>query len=258
MKSAGKIEKYYRERISEKGALLFSLIDPDKMFLEKAQAIAKESYEGGADAILIGGSIGAQGTQLDQTVKMIKEAVSIPVVLFPGNISGVTSYADALYFMTLLNSRDVYWMSTAQIQAAPVVQRIGIEVIPTTYVIIEPGMAVGWIGNANLVPRNRSDLAYACGLAAKFMGAHVLITDSGSGAPCPAPKELISAFSKACGDEVLYFYGGGVKTTEQASEVIQAGAKGIQIGAAFEEGGVKDKVSKINKAIETEGKKVRK
>ncbi|MBI5229561.1 geranylgeranylglyceryl/heptaprenylglyceryl phosphate synthase [Candidatus Micrarchaeota archaeon] len=251
----GKVEKYYRQKLESDGAMLFSLIDPDKCFLENAQKIAKQSYEGGADVILVGGSIGAQGSVLDETVKMIKEAVPLPIVLFPGNISGITTYADAIYFMSLLNSRDVYWMSTAQIQAAPVVERTRIDVIPTTYVIIEPGEAVGWIGNANLVPRERPDLAYACGLAAKYMGAHILITDSGSGAPLPAPFKLISAFAKACAQDTMYFYGGGVRTPEQATEVIKAGAMGIQVGAAFEEEKTLEKVKKISEAIKKEGKK---
>jgi len=250
----GKVEKYYREKIDSEGAMLFSLIDPDKCDTDCAVKAAKQSAEGGADVILIGGSIGAQGTVLDKTVKMIKENIKIPVVLFPGNISGVTQYADAVYFMSLLNSRDVYWMSTAQIQAAPVVEKIGIEVIPTTYVVLEPGMAVGWVGNVNLVPRDRADLAYACGLAAKFMGSHVLLTDSGSGAPDPAPAKLIAGFAKACGKDLFYFYGGGVRTPEQATNVINAGAMGIQIGAAFEEAKSAEKIREIAKAVKKAGK----
>src|SRR3989344_5560704 len=129
----GKVEKYYWEKVKSQGAMLFSLIDPDKCFLDNAAKLAKTSYEAGADAILVGGSIGAQGSVLDDTVMKIKEAVDIPVVLFPGNISGLTQFADAVYFMYMLNSRDVYWLSTAQIQAAPVVSKMKLDAIPTTY-----------------------------------------------------------------------------------------------------------------------------
>ncbi|MDD5348443.1 MAG: phosphoglycerol geranylgeranyltransferase, partial [Candidatus Omnitrophica bacterium] len=226
----GKIERYYAEKLESQGAMLFSLIDPDKTYMEHGVSLAKESYENGADAILIGGSIGAQGSQLDETTRMIKEEVSIPVVLFPGNISGLTSYADAVYFMHMLNSRDVYWMSTALIQAAPVVQKMKIEAIPTTYVIIEPGRAVGWIGNANLVPRDRPDLAAACALAAKYSGSHVIITDSGSGAEVENPPfELIKGVSTACNRELFYFYAGGVRNAQAAGQGIAAGADGIQV-----------------------------
>ncbi|MGC8850847.1 MAG: geranylgeranylglyceryl/heptaprenylglyceryl phosphate synthase, partial [Candidatus Micrarchaeia archaeon] len=237
------------------GAMLFSLVDPDKMEGEKGARMAAASEEAGADAILVGGSIGAQGTVLDETVKMIKERVSVPVILFPGNISGLSQFADAAYFMTMLNSRDVYWTSVAQIQGAPVAQRMRVDVIPTGYVVLEPGRAVGWIGNANLVPRDRPDLAFACALAAKFMGAHVVITDSGSGAADPAPVGLVAAVAKACADEVFYSYAGGVRNGEQAAEVIRAGAHAIQIGTAFEGPDVARKVSAIKKIVLEEGRK---
>ncbi len=137
MSSIGKVEKYYKEKIESQGAMLFSLIDPDKFSLDKGKAIAKSSYENGADVILVGGTIGAQGKILDETVQMIKEGCGgLPVVLYPGNISGISEYADAIYFMHMLNSRDIYWLSTAQIQAAPVIAKMHLEAIPTTYLII--------------------------------------------------------------------------------------------------------------------------
>lgn len=253
----GRVERYYHEKLSRQGALLFSLIDPDKLSLEKGARVARASYEGGADAILVGGSIGVQGSVLDETVKMIKEAAhGIPVILYPGSPGGLTPYADAVYFMQMLNSRDVYWLSTAQIQASPVVHRMRLEAIPTSYLVLEPGRAVGWIGNANVVPRERSDLGAACALAAKYLGARVLITDSGSGAPSPAPSEMIRAIARAAAPEMLYFYGGGVRTPSQAAEVIRAGAQGIQIGNAFEEERIAAaRVRNIARAIKREGRK---
>lgn len=244
----GKVEKYINEKVESQGALLLSLIDPDKQSLENGAKVAKLSCEAGADVILIGGSIGAQGEEFDKTTKMIKENVNVPVVVFPGNIGAVTPNADALYFMYMLNSKDVYWLSTAQIQAAPVVKKLGIEPIPTAYIVLEPGMAVGWVGNANLVPRSRPDLAAACALAGQYMGARLIVTDSGSGAPSPAPLELISAVSKAV--DVPYFYAGGVKTAQQAGDIIKAGASGVQVGTAFEiDNNIFEKVSAMKKAV---------
>ncbi len=252
----GKVEKYYKEKLSTQGAMLFSLIDPDKLPMEKGEEMGRVSYENGADAILVGGSIGAQGKVLDETVKMIKEGCGgIPVVLYPGNISGLSEYADAVYFMHMLNSRDVYWLSTAQIQAAPVVAKMKLEAIPTTYLIIEPGRAVGWVGNANLVPRERSDLAAACALAAKYTGSHVLITDAGSGAPLPTTPQMISAIAKAVGNDLFYFNGGGVRTPKQAAECIAAGAHGIQVGNVFEEQIDAKKIKAMSAAVRKEGKK---
>jgi phosphoglycerol geranylgeranyltransferase len=252
----GKVERYIHNKIEDEGALLLALIDPDKQPFEKGAKVAKAAYEGGADAILVGGSIGAQGMILDKTTKLIRENVDIPIILFPGSVGTATHYADAIYFMYLLNSRDVYWLSTAQIQGAPIVKRLGLEPIPTAYIVLEPGRAVGWISNANLIPRNRPDLAAATALAGEYVGARLIVTDSGSGSPLPPPLEMISAIKSQL--TVPYFYAGGCRTVKQAGDIIKAGADGVQIGTAFEidDGyeAVKQKVSQMVKVIKEEGR----
>lgn len=251
----GKVERYIHDKLEREGALLMSLIDPDKQPFEKGAEVAEASAEAGADIILVGGSIGAQGMLLDKTTKMIRECVNIPIVLFPGNVGTITPYADALYFMYVMNSREVYWLSTAQIQGAPVVKRMGIEPIPTGYIILEPGKAVGWVSNANLIPHARGDLAAATALAAEYMGARIIVTDSGSGAEQPAPPALVKAVRSVT--TVPYFYAGGCRTPEQATGIINAGADGIQIGTAFEmenDEKLQEKVASMVKAIKTAGR----
>jgi phosphoglycerol geranylgeranyltransferase len=252
----GRVQRYILNKIEDEGALLCALVDPDSQPFETGAKVAKAACDGGADIILVGGSIGAQGMILDKTTKMIREEVDVPIVLFPGSVGTATHYADAIYFMYLLNSRDVYWLSTAQIQGAPIVKRLGLEPIPTAYIVVEPGRSVGWISNANLVPRNRPDLAAATALAGEYVGARIVITDCGSGAPSPASTEMIRAVRSQI--DVPYFYAGGCKTIKQAKEIIKAGADGIHIGTAFEiEDGydkVKSKVSLMVKAIKEAGK----
>jgi phosphoglycerol geranylgeranyltransferase len=251
----GTVERYIRKKIETDGAMLFTLIDPDSTPFEQGAKLAEIAYEAGSDAILVGGSIGAQGMILDKTTKLIRERVDVPIILFPGSVGNATHYADAIYFLFLLNSRDIYWVSTAQIQGAPVVKRLGLEPIPTAYIVIEPGRSVGWISNANLIPRDKPDLAAATALAGEYMGARVVISDSGSGAPTPASVEMIKAIKSQL--TIPYFYGGGCKTPEQAKEIIKAGADGIQIGTAFEKEGdmerSREKVRKMVKAIKEAG-----
>lgn len=252
----GKVERYIHNKLEDDGALLLTLIDPDKQPFEKGANVARAAYEAGADVILVGGSIGAQGMILDKTTKLIRENVDIPIVLFPGSVGTATHYADAIYFMYLLNSRDVYWLSTAQIQGATIVKRLGLEPIPTAYIVLEPGRAVGWISNANLIPRDRPDLAAATALAGEYVGARLIVTDCGSGSPTPASTEMISAIKSQL--TIPYFYAGGCRNPKQAKDIIKAGADGIQIGTAFEiEDGydsVKQKISQMVKAIKEEGK----
>jgi len=228
----GRTEKYLLEKIEDEGGLLFSLIDPAKGDVESNVRFGKLAYEAGSDVILVGGSVGAQGELLDDTIKGIKEETDIPVIIFPGNIATISKYADAIYFMTLLNSRDYYWMSTAQIASAPVILRYGIEPIPTAYLVMEPGRAVGWVGDARLLPRDIPYITQACALAGQFLGAHLVVIDSGSGASEPVPTNVVSEVRKVL--EIPLIIGGGVRTPEQAYKLIKSGADAIQIGTVFE------------------------
>ncbi len=244
-----------RKKIRKEGAILLALVDPDKQPFEKGAKMAEIAYECGADVILVGGSIGAQGIILDKTAKLIREKVDIPIVLFPGNIGTITPYADAIEFMFLINSSDVYWLSTAQIQSAPVIKRIGLEVIPTAYIILEPGQAAGWVSHANLIPRERVDLAAATALAGEYVGAHMIVMDSGSGAPSPVKPEFIASVKKHI--SIPLIYGGGCREPEQVRALVEAGADGIQIGTAFEieknEEKAREKIKSMVKAVKEGG-----
>jgi phosphoglycerol geranylgeranyltransferase len=231
-----KVEKYILEKI-EKEHLLFVLIDPiDYKSLEEAIEKGKICARCGADAVLIGGSIGVQGEVLDYVTKGIKEETekcAIPIILFPGNIATLTKYADAIYFMTLLNSRNTYWMSLAQILAAPVVKRIGTEVIPIGYIVVEPGGSVGWVGDVNLIPRGKTKIAAAAALAAQYMGNHFVLMDVGSGAKSPVPNEMIKEVRKTI--DIPLIVAGGMKSEVDALSIAKAGADIIQIGTIVQE-----------------------
>lgn len=252
----GKVEKYINDTIASDGGMAFILIDPvDHKSPEDAVRVAKESVEGGADLILVGGSIGAQGSLLDSVTKEIKENVNVPVNIFPGNISTVTKYADSIYFMSLLNSRNPYWSTMAQTVAAPVIKQIGIEAIPTGYIVVAPGGTVGWVGDVNLVPRHKPSIAAALAMAGEMTGNRLILTDCGSNPKDGhMPLEMISAVKKSI--DVPYVVGGGFRTAEQAGAAISAGADAVQIGTAVENSDdVKKKVESLVKSIKEAGRK---
>jgi len=256
MGNVGKVERYILDKISREGALLFVLIDPlDHQSPEKASGAARNAYEAGADVILIGGSTGAQGDMLDEVTKMVKEKVDVPVVLFPGNIGTLTKYADAVYFMQLLNSRNPYWISGAQALAAPTVKRLGIEPLPVGYIVVEPGGTVGWVGDANKVPRNKPQIAAALALAGEYVGSRFIATDVGSASPLgPVPLEMVRAVRNAV--SIPYIVAGGIKTTKEAKEIVEAGADAVHIGTVVEKAkDVKGTIGKFVKVIKEEGRK---
>lgn len=252
----GKIEKYINEELEKKKGLLFALIDPlDYKSPQDAIKTAKNADEADADVILIGGSTGVQGEDLDMVTKTIKENVSKPVVLFPGNIGTLTKYADAVYFMSMLNSRNTYWISEAQMLAAPMVRHYKIEPLPTAYVVVEPGGTVGWVGDAKRLPRNKPKIAAAFAMAAECMGFRFFITDAGSNPETgPIPLEIVSAV-KSC-ISIPYIAAGGIRTPDQAKSIVKAGADIIQVGTAFEKESSVSKIKEMVKAVR-EGAKSR-
>lgn len=151
-----KVEKYF-EKILSKRKIHLTLIDPEEQEPKKALEIAKLAIKGGTDGIMVGGSTSDQ-EDLDTTVKILKMNLNVPIILFPGNITGISKYADAIFFMSLLNSTNPYWITGAQALGAPTVKKYGIEALPVAYLIIEPGGTVSWVGDAKPIPRKNINL----------------------------------------------------------------------------------------------------
>jgi phosphoglycerol geranylgeranyltransferase len=248
------VEKYIHQKLEDEKALLFSVLDPlDYPSLEDAISTAKNMDKGGADALLIGGSTGVQGELLDKVTKEVKESVEIPVIFCPGNIGTVSKYGDAVYFMSLLNSRNPYWRTRAQMLAAPMVKQYGIEPLPVGYMVVEPGGTVGWVGEADMIPRNKPQLAAAMALGAQYMGFRYIITDAGSNPETGhIPLEMVKAVSSVL--DVPYIVAGGIRTPEEAKSVIKSGADIVQVGTSFEKDGGAEAVKKFVKAVR-EGRK---
>ena len=226
------LEKRRRARLH------FTLIDPDKTTPPEAAAIARSAASAGSDAILVGGSLGVLEPRLSEVVRASKEASGLPVILFPSNVNGLTAEADAVLFMYLLNSIDPYYLSGAQLQGAPLVLRMGLEPIPTAYIIVGHGGAAGYVGAARPVPYERPDIAAAYALAGAMMGARIVYLEAGSGAPKPVPPEAVSlarSLIDRAGLEAMIAVGGGVKNPKAACTLGRAGADILVTGTLVEE-----------------------
>ncbi|MCM8831433.1 MAG: geranylgeranylglyceryl/heptaprenylglyceryl phosphate synthase [Candidatus Omnitrophica bacterium] len=251
-----KVKEYIFEQLEKKKALLAALIDPLDYGSDKSAILAaKEAEQGGADYILIGGSIGVGGEFLDEITKEIKSQVSLPIVLFPGNISTITKYADALYFMSLLNSSNPYWITQAQMLAIPSIERLKLEPIGVGYILVEPGGTVGWVGDAKLIPRSKPILAALYAKAAQYLGFDFVLVDCGSNPSIgPVSGEFIKPISSSI--SIPLIVAGGIKTSAQASELVRAGASILQVGTVMEKSSnVSKSISLLSKAIKEASQK---
>jgi phosphoglycerol geranylgeranyltransferase len=245
----GPIEKYLLEKIKTEGSIHLTLIDPEKVSAQDAARIAENSKNSGTAAIMIGGSTFISQTHLDDVVKAIKSAVNIPTILFPNNVTGISGYADAIWFMSLLNSVDPYFVIGAQILGAPLVRKFRLEPISMGYIIVGEGGTAGIVGKAISVPYSKPELAAAHALAGQYLGMRFIYLEGGSGAKNPVPAEMIHAVKRVI--EVPLIVGGGIRTREQAVAAASAGADIIVTGNVTETNNSKQKVAEIITAIKS-------
>jgi phosphoglycerol geranylgeranyltransferase len=243
------VEVHLQKIIAQEGKAHLTLLDPASQTPERAAEMALAAVEGGTDAIMIGGSTGASGILLDETVIKIKERVNVPTILFPGNSAGLSRYADAVFFMSLLNSRDLGYVITNQVLGAPLIYKSQVEPISMAYLIVEPGGTVGWVGDAKLIPRKKPEIAMSYALAGKYLGMHYTYLEAGSGADEPVNPEMIRAVKHVLGENKL-IVGGGIRDAKAAKICVSAGADMIVTGTVVEEvSDITEKVSEIVSAI---------
>lgn len=243
----GPIERYLLEKIKADGTIHMTLIDPEKVTVDAAVKVALSSKNSGTSAIMIGGSTFVSQTHLDDIVKAIKSAIELPTILFPNNVTGISSHADAIWFMSLLNSVDPYFLIGAQILGAPLVKKYKIEPLSMGYVIVGEGGTAGIMGKAIALPYNKPELAAVHALAGQYLGMHFIYLEGGSGASNPVPPEMIYASKHLI--DVPLIVGGGIKTKEQALAAATAGADVIVTGNLTESSDANERISQIIKAI---------
>jgi len=226
-----KVYDYIRDRRA-KVRLHMALLDPDKQTPEEAGRLAKDATKAGTDAIMVGGSTGVTQDLVDATVLAIKKASKVPVVLFPASAGNLSRHADALYFMSLLNSRSTRLIVGEQRKAVRAVRAWGLEPIPMGYLIVEPGMRAGEMGEADPIPRAKPEEAVDWALTAQFLGMCLVYLEAGSGAPQPVPPAMVKAVKAAI--SIPLIAGGGIRTPAQARSIARAGADILVTGTVVE------------------------
>jgi len=215
------------------GVLHFSLIDPNKTSAEEAEKLGDLLFSMGTDVFLVGGSIGVTPKRVSEVVLSLKKT-GAPVIIFPGDISNIAPEADAILFLSLLNSINTYFIVGAQVQGAPIIRQYGIEAIPTSYLIIGHGGAAGFVGQARPIPWEALEIAVAYALAGRYMGMRFTYLEAGSGAPQSVSPSMVSYVKKAVPENFL-IVGGGIRDEDVARKLASKGADAVVTGTLIEE-----------------------
>lgn len=214
--------------------LLAVLIDPDKFdeteaseFLRK---IPKETTH-----IFVGGSTVKEGRTCE-IVKAIKNLCGKPIVLFPGDHSQISSYADALLFLSLISGRNPEFLIEQQVKSVEKIRNTNLEIIPTGYILIDGGKETSVQKVSNTIPLAQNNIKQIVNtaLAGQYSGKKLIYLEAGSGAKFPVSSEIIKAVKEVL--EIPIIVGGGIRSTKQLQKVYKAGADLVVIGTAFENG----------------------
>jgi phosphoglycerol geranylgeranyltransferase len=249
------ILKTLRERHRDGKKSIAVLVDPDKVEdSARLQSLTNLASENCIDFFFVGGSL-ITTSNLGQVVKQIKDNVTIPVILFPGNYMHVEPSADALLFLSLISGRNPELLIGQHVIAAPILRNTKLEIIPTGYILINSGSmtSVAYISNTTPIPDDKYSLAACTAMAGEMLGLQSIYLDAGSGAEKEISVRMIASVRKAV--NVPLIVGGGINTSQKALNALEAGADMIVIGNALEKkpnllSEISDKVYEWNQSVE--------
>ena len=209
------------------------LIDPDKTHLDQLDRLLRKFNDAHVDYILVGGSL-ILDDRSRHLIDIIKSSVSVPVILFPGNINQIQDNADALLFLSLISGRNPELLIGKHVEIAAQLKKSSLEIISTGYMLIDGGKptTVSYMSHTQAIPRDKDGIAVATAVAGELLGLKMIYLEAGSGAIKPVSSSMISAVSQAI--DIPLIVGGGIRTPEKALENINAGADIIVVGNALE------------------------
>ncbi len=213
--------------------LLAILLDPDKIIWEQLDNLIFKINQSSATHIFVGGS-SFEGNNLGELIIQLKQKTALPILLFPGNPSQISSEADGILFLILLSGRNPDYLVEYQIQAIPILEKTNLEIISTGYILIESGgkTAVERVSKTKPLPRNNSEYVAQTSKAGEFMGNKLIYLEAGSGAQNAVPLEMIKRVSENI--SIPLIVGGGIRSKTEIDDAFKAGADMVVIGTAFE------------------------
>ncbi|MCD6550185.1 geranylgeranylglyceryl/heptaprenylglyceryl phosphate synthase [bacterium] len=223
------------ERIRKGKKLHFTLVDPVKQGGIEVDEIAKTAQRAGSDAVMVGGSTVRDRKDVYRTIEVIKNSVSLPVILFPNSAAGISRNADYIFFMMLMNSRDIRFVVQEQIKGALLIKKWNIKPISVAYIIISTSRRLTMVEKIARVKKIRNEdtrKVVSCALAGQYFGMQSIYLEAGSGAKRPVSSKIISAVRKET--ELPLIVGGGIRSPETAKEKLTAGADIIVTGTIGE------------------------
>ncbi|MCZ4408047.1 geranylgeranylglyceryl/heptaprenylglyceryl phosphate synthase [Cryomorphaceae bacterium 1068] len=215
--------------------LLALLIDPDSIQnSDQVMDVVRKAENASIDFILFGGSLITKNEEFD-SLKMIKEITTIPVILFPSSPAQIRTEADAILFLSLLSGRNSEYLIGHHVAAAPLLKNASLEILPTGYLLIGCGRptTAEYVSGTQPIPYHKPGIAAATAMAGEMLGLKLMYLDGGSGADKAVSPKMISEVRKSI--DLPLIVGGGIRSGAAAAKAFEAGADMIVVGNGAEE-----------------------
>ncbi len=210
------------------------LIDPEKASFDSlVNLIQRPAFEA-VDFLFVGGSL-VNEDQMHECMNWIKELTDKPTVIFPGSPNQIDNQADAILLLSLISGRNPDLLIGKHVEAAQRLKKSSLEIIPTSYILIDGGRTttVSYISNTIPIPQDKADIAISTALAGKQLGHQLTYMDCGSGSKWAVHPSLAKKVKEETGIPLIV--GGGIKTAEQATALFQAGVDVVVVGNKLED-----------------------
>ncbi|MGE7665559.1 heptaprenylglyceryl phosphate synthase [Ureibacillus composti] len=187
-------------------------IDPAKEISDEA---LEKVCESGTDVIVVGGT---DGVTIDNVIDILLRVrrYTVPIALEISNIESVTPGFDYYFIPSVLNSTDTKWVKDLHHQAIKEYGDIMVwdELIAEGYCILNPNCKVAKATNANTDLTMDDVIAYAR-LSENYFKLPIFYLEySGT----YGDVDIVSSVKEVL-NETKLFYGGGIKSAQQAEEM---------------------------------------
>lgn len=211
------------------------LVDPEETnSIGELSRIVEKAEFAQIDYFFIGGSTVTR-KDFQKAASTLRSLTDIPLVIFPGDYQQLSDEADAVLYLSLLSGRNPEYLIGQHVRSAQEVFNLNIEIIPTSYILIDGGKqsSVAYVSQTIPISKDNISIALNTAIAGFLQGKKVTYFDAGSGAKNSVSPQLISLVKQQL--DTVIIAGGGIRSIEQIEDMKDAGANVIVIGNKIEE-----------------------
>lgn len=223
------------DKIISKTGQIAILIDPEKTnSADKLNELISRIHQHQVDYIFIGGS-SCTNIEFEKTASIIKPLTNIPIIIFPGSSSQITKNADGILLLSLLSGRNSKYLIEEHIDSSLKLRKSVLEIIPTSYILIngETESSVKKISNTIPLSRKDSKTILKTTLAGLNQGKKITFFDCGSGAKKSVPYSVIKLIKQNSKSPLIV--GGGINSTKKINIFKKLGVNIIVVGNFIEQ-----------------------